>query len=325
MAFYQRDHWEAAPKKFLTLVLIVLALLNSHCVSGDLTKTRAQDPNSATPAVSPRLLEENTPYIPDQFGQVFGSLIKTYTTDESLSYMGYEITKASRKAKSGATTIEYAVLRRNSRIVATFDSPIDQISEVRFGLFSFLGDNAKQIVVEQTSNKFWRYWIVSLQPHFRVVYDSNNYDVVLELRVADLDHDGKLEILQNLGSFWYFKSNNILSPRPPILFRYNPEEARYTPANPAFKEVTLKDIGERIDKARKVIERKDDPAHELHTHSAVLDVVLRYLYSGEEDEAWSFYEKHYDLRDKTAFKEELKDKLGADALYRDVSNRPAMK
>lgn len=323
MGIYQR---KAALKKPLKLLLIFLALLNSHCASGNVAKTRAKDPQiSSSPVVSPTLVEENTPYIPDQFGPVLGNLIKTYSKDdENLSYMGYEITKAARKARSGATTIEYAVLRRNSRIVATFDSPLDQLSEVRFGLFSFLGDGAKQIVIEQTSDKFWRYWIVNLEPNFRVIYDSNNYDVVFELRVADVDNDGTQEIVQHLGSFWYFKSNNIFSPRPPILFEYNAREARYIPANPKFKEVTLKDIGQRVDKARQMIERKDDPEHELHTNSAVLDVVLRYLYAGEEDEAWSFYDKHYDLRDKDIFKKELKDKLAADRLYSEVSNRLAM-
>lgn len=319
MAIYQPDRWDAALGKHLKVLLIFFALLNSHCSSGKIAKTRAQDPHkSPDPVASPKLLEENTAHIPDQFGQAVGSRIETYTKDENLSYMGYEITRESRRAKNGSTTIEYAVLRRNSRIVATFDSPIDQLSEMRFGLFSFLSDGAKQIVVEQTSNKFWRYWIVSLQPHFKVVYDSNNYDVVFELRVADIDNDVKQELLQHLGSFWYFKSNNIFSPRPPIVFQYNAAEARYIPANPQFKEVTLKDINQRVDKARQVIERKEDPNHELHIHSAVLDVVLRYLYSGEEDEAWSVYDKHYDLHDKDAFKKELKDILAADRLYREV-------
>jgi len=312
-----------APPTFLTLLVFFIALLNSNCVSGDFATSPAQDAQkSSPPAVTTPKPEENNPYIPDQFGRPLGNRIETFTKDESLYYMGYEITKASRK--SGANTIEYAVLRRNGRIVATFDSPIDQLSEVRFGLFSFLGERAKEMVIEQRSDKLWRYWIVSLQPQFSVVFDSNKYDVVYELRVNDLDNDGKQEILQNLGTFWYFKSNNIFSPRPPILFQYNAQEARYTPANREFKEVMLKDIGQRVDKARKVIEQKDDPEHELHIHSAVLDVLLRYLYSGEEDEAWSFYDKHYNLRDKETFKKELKDTLAADALYREVSNRPSM-
>jgi hypothetical protein len=81
--------------------------------------------------------------------------------------------------------------------------------------------------------------------------------------------------------------------------------------------VTLKDIGQRVDKTRQLLERKTDPDYVLH--GAVLDVILRYVYSGEEDEAWSFYDKHYDLPDKDAFKEELKDKLAVEVLYREIS------
>src|SRR5439155_21218904 len=137
--------------------------------------------------------------VPDQFGEPIGDFIKTYTKDEKLSYMGYEVVKSKRESKigppKGVTEIEYAVLRQNGRVVAKFDSPIDQLSEVRFGLFSFVVNEAKQLVIEQTSNKFWRYWIVSLQPEFRILYDSNKYDLVYELRVSDLDRDGKLEVI----------------------------------------------------------------------------------------------------------------------------------
>jgi hypothetical protein len=196
---------------------------------------------------------------------------------------------------------------------------------VRFGLFSFFNDNTEQVVIEQTSDRFWRYWIVRLQPEFRIIYDSGKYDVVYELRVDDVDGDGKLEILQNLGSFQYFKSDNIFSPRPQIVFRYDPIKARYTAANPEFKEVTLRDISLRESKAMEVIEQKDDPAYELHVRSAVVDVVLRYLYSGVEDKAWAFYDEHYHLPDKDFFRVELKDKLTRDRVYREIGGHSLAK
>ncbi len=308
-----------------------LVLLNSGCASGNVSQSPALDPvKNPSVVASPVRSAEITPYVPDQFGESIGDFIKTYTKDEKLSYMGYEVVKSRREAKigppKGATEIEYAVLRRNGRVVAKFDSPIDQLSEVRFGLFSFLGNDAKQVVIEQTSNKFWRYWIVSLQPEFKVIYDSNKYDVVYELRVIDIDSDGKLEIIQNLGSFWYFNSlGNLFSPRPQIIFKYNSSRGSYIPSNPEFKEAILKDIEQRISKTREVIERKEDSAYGLHVRSAVLDVVLRYLYAGERDEGWAFYDQHYNVADRESLRAELKDKLKQDTLYREITNQSQAK
>jgi len=306
------------------------AFLNSCCASGDVSQSPALDPvKSPSVVTSPARSVEDPPYIPDQFGEPIGDFIKTYTKEDTLSYMGYEVVKLKRESKigppKGVTEIEYAVLRHNGRVVAKFDSPIDQLSEVRFGLFSFLGKDDQQLVVEQTSNKFWRYWMVSFHPEFRIIYDSSKYDVVYELRVSDIDSDGKLEIIQNLGSFWYFNSDNLFSPRPQIVFKYDSSMGSYIPANPEFKETALKDIEQRIGKTREVIERKDDPAYGLHVRSAVLDVLLRYLYAGKRDEGWAFYDQHYDVGDKESLRTQLKDKLKQDAVYREITNQSQAK
>lgn len=307
------------------LLVLFLAVLNTSCNGGNVSRSPAIDPvNSPAVVATPAPQAENTPYVPDQFGEPVGEFIKTYTKESTLSYLGYEIVKSKRQSKigppKGETEIEYAVLRHNGRVVAKFDSPIDQLSEIRFGLFSFLGKDNKQLIVEQTSDKFWRYWVVSLQPEFRILYDSQKYDVVYELRAVDLDQDGDLEILQNLGTFWYFNSDNVFSPRPQIIFKYNSSLGSYIPSNPEFKETVLKDIEQRIDKTRQVAHNRDDPAYDLHLRSAVLDVVLRYLYAGEKDAAWASYDQNYNAEDKDSIRAQLKAKLMRDALYREITN-----
>ena len=325
-----RHYYAACFRQSTKLLIMFFVLLNSCCASGNVSQSPALDPvKSPSVVASPARSVEVPPYIPDQFGETIGDFIKTYTKEDTLSYMGYEVVKSKRESKigppKGVTEIEYAVLRHNGRVVAKFDSPIDQLSEVRFALFSFLGNDAKQLIIEQTSNKFWRYWIVSLQPEFRIIYDSSKYDVVYELRASDIDSDGKLEIIQNLGSFWYFNSDNLFSSRPQIIFKYNSSTGSYIPANPEFKETVLKDIEQRIAKTREVIERKDDRAYDLHVRSAVLDVVLRYLYAGRKDEAWAFYDENYNVEDKESLRAQLKDKLKQDVLYREVSNQSQAK
>jgi hypothetical protein len=301
------------------LMVVFLAVFNTSCSSGNVRHDSSMN-SVNTPAVvaTPAPQAENTLYVPDQFGEPVGDFIKTYIKESPLSYLGYEIVKSKRQ---GASEVEYAVLRHNGREVAKFDSPIDQLSEIRFGLFSFLGKDDKQLIIEQTADKFWRYWVVSLQPKFKILYDSKKYDVVFELRVADLDHDGNLEIIQNLGTFWYFNSNNVLSSRPQMIFKYNSSMGSYIPANPEFKETALKDIEQRIEKTRQVAQKKDDPAYDLHLRSAVVDVVLRYLYAGEQDTAWAFYDQAYNVEDKESLRAQLKAKLTQDALYREITNQ----
>jgi hypothetical protein len=307
------------------VLLMFFVLLNTCCAGNSVSQSSGPGPlaNPSVPIASPSESTEVTHYIPDQFGEPIGAFINTYTSDRKLSYLRYEVVKATRKSQIGSsghfTDVEYAVLRRNGRIVAKFDSSIDELGEVRFGLFSFLGDGTKHLVVEQTSNKFWRYWIVSFEPTVRVIYDSGKYDVVNELRTADIDGEGRLEVFQNLGSFWYFNLDNVYSPRPPIIFKYQLSAHKYAPANPEFGQAALKDIDQRIAKTRQVIESKDDPAYVRNVRSAVLDVVLRYLYAGKGNEAWAFYEHQYNLEDKTSLRNELKKKLGHDALYREIT------
>lgn len=316
-------------RKTQNVLLVFFVLLNSGCAGQSVSQSSGPRPlaNPSVPVASPSESTEVTHYIPDQFGEPIGAFINTYTTDGKLSYLQYEIVKATRKIGSSEdlTGLEYAVLRRNGRLVAKFDSSIDELSEVRFGLFSFLGDGAKQLVVEQTSNKFWHYWIVSFEPMVRIIYDSGKYDVVNELRTADIDGDGRLEIIQNLGTFWYFNLDNVYSPRPPIVFKYQLSARKYAPASPKFSQPALKDIEQRIGKTREVIERKVDRAYGLHVRSAVLDVVLRYLYAGKRDEAWAFYDQHYNVDDKESLRAELKDKLKQDALYWEITNQSKAK
>lgn len=277
--------------------------------------SRVDSVPSATPST------DTETYIPDQFGERMGEFIKEYTKEDHLSIMDFEVNREKRAKKINAqkaTEIEYATLRQKQRVVAKFDSELDGLTKVRFGLFSFLNQNEKQLIVEQTSSKFWRYWIVRLRPTVRILYDSGKYDIVYELRVADFDGDGNFEIIQNVGTFWYFDSlDNLYSPRPEIIFKYD-SKGRYVPANPYFSEAALRDIKERINKTHEVIERKDGLAYNLHVRSAVLDVLVRYLYSGKPKEGWDFYNQNYKMEDKESLRSDLIAQTRKDKLYREI-------
>ena len=260
-------------------------------------------------------------YIPDQFDSPhskFDFAEIPYSDKDRLDYSGNTIFKQVRKLKAtnlrGFTEVEYAVLKRHGRTVARFDSALNELSEVRFGLFAFLGGNTQQLVVEQTANKFWRYWIVNLSPRFEVIYDSGKYDLVFGLSPVDLDHDGTFEIVQALGTFWYVLGDNLSSPRPEIILKYSSSTHRYVPANQQFQPLVLADVRQRIERGEEIKRNASD----YPCHPVVFDVTLRYLYAGRKREAWSFFEREFDEKDKREWEVAIKKRLSKDAAYRAI-------
>src|SRR5437870_1326269 len=84
------------------LLIIFFVLLNSCCASGNVSQSPALDPvKSPSVDASSAQPTETSPYVPDQFGEPIGDFIKTYTKDEKLSYMGYEVVKSKRESKIG--------------------------------------------------------------------------------------------------------------------------------------------------------------------------------------------------------------------------------
>lgn len=263
-----------------------------------------------------------TPYIPDQFGRLEGSFAEVeFTGGESLDHEGYRLVRRSKKVRIGEpnfyTNVQYVELRRGTKLIAEFGQNLGEPhAEARFGLFNLLGGTGKQLVIEQRANKFWRYWIVNLSPRPAVIYDSGKYDLVYELRASDFDGDGRSELVQHLGTFWYWICDNVRSPRPPIVFAYDAGAGRYVPASVKFQEPLLADIGARAERAR-----------EPGGLCGVLDVTIRYLYAGREREAWEFFGRHcagcrtYDGSE--AAEAGLKKMLARDKLYREIRRRRA--
>ena len=308
----------------LTASLIILVVASFSCARQDSKRAPVvADVNAqSTPAVS----ASPTParridYIPDQFGESLTDADNVeYTEEGVLSYQGYEVEKRVRKSDHEAE-IEYAVLKRNGRVLARFDdNMIDHLSEVRFGLCNFLNEEHRQLVVEQTANKFWRYWVLRLAPKVEMVYDSGRYDLVFPLGSIDLDGDGRLEIVQNLGSFWYQMGDNVSSPRPEMIFKYDDRARRYVFANPEFQAVVLKDIGQRIEKVREAWENNRPGIREHYYWAGVADIVIRYLYAGRKREAWNFFERESKDSDyKKTARAILKEVLSKDALYKEIA------
>src|SRR5882762_11009259 len=170
--------------RYLTafLVLFSSALICLNCGGQSTAIPQSATIETPTPRDQPTPQINCQSYIPDQFGNpVTKTERKIDYTAEKLMYLGYEITQAMRRVDMNADdrsaprmyeNLRYVIIKKRGKIVARFLGQAEHLAEVQFGLVSLLGGPNKQLVIEQTANKYWRYWIVNLRPRFEVIYDS---------------------------------------------------------------------------------------------------------------------------------------------------------
>src|SRR5215204_1277296 len=232
-----------------------------------------------------------SPSIPVETNEEPKLMSDVFVTTDTLTEGDYSVVKLKKKVKieetPDLTEVSYAVLKRKGKVLAKFDGVYFGLGNVtEFGLFPFLGGNARQLVVSQTIPRGGRHWIVNLSPNFRVIYDSADYGVGREdLSVLDIDKDGRYKVLQEDVSFYGLDGFSMAdTPLPTVIFKYDEQARKYLPANHLFKDYALKNIDKQ---------------------SKMLDKTLRYIYAGEEQKGWAFFDREY----KSSNKEDLKYKV----------------
>lgn len=226
---------------------------------------------------------------------------------DRLAYHGYLVKRLYKTVKiddlqdgrerAKSLEVSYAALVHDGKVLARFDDgtyhPMG--NSTTFGLTSLLGVYTKQLVVAQSIWRGGSYWLVSLAPRFQVIYSSSEWSISTEpIRAVDVDQDGVDEILQHVPAFYALQDKLSISqiPLPEVIFKYDAQASQYLPANTLHKDYLLREIEE----AKK---RISEPSKTDFNHLAdVLNVALRFVYGGEEQEGWSFYDTVYQLPDK---------------------------
>jgi hypothetical protein len=267
----------------------ILLVFTVSCVSSAVSQ-QPETPDQQPPSVPAETKEE-----PRQISDVF-------VQADTLTEGDYTVIKLKKKVKIEDTTdlidVSYAVLKRKGKILATFDGVYFSLGNATdFGLFPFLGGNAKQLVVSQTIPRGGRHWIVDLSPEYCIVYDSADYGVGREdLSVLDIDKDGRFEVLQENVAFYGLDGFSMAdTPLPLVIFKYDERARKYLPANHLFKDYALKNID---------------------TESKPLDKTLRYIYAGEEQKGWAFFDKECQSSDKEDLKSKITAILKRDPVYK---------
>jgi hypothetical protein len=239
---------------------------------------------------------------------------------DSVSYNGYEVVRL-RKTVPGNEyradiPVTYAILKADGRTIATFEGVyFGSGNQTGFGFASILGRDTTQLLVSLTIPRGGRHWIVDLSSNATTVFDCRDWDLAGEdVCIHDYDGDGVQEISLAITSFWGFGPMSMAeSPLPDVVFKYDPNVRRYLPDKNEFAR-GLTNIDEEV----QAIDPNENPREGLKgPYLAVrLDILLRYVYAGRENDGWSFFDEAYNLADKQEVKREIKRILNDNPVYR---------
>jgi hypothetical protein len=240
-----------------------------------------------------------------------------FANEDSVTYEGYTVAKLHKNVNVDgiSTDVSYAVLRRRKEDIAKFDGlyhPAGNATD--FGLFSFLGGDKKQLVVEQSIPRNWRHWVAKLEPSFKIIFESRKWGVDGELIPIDVNQDGVFEFEKKLATFYDFdRIPTSDSPLIDIMFKYDDARQEYVPGNQMLPDYALRGIGDEIGTLH-----SSDQQEYL---SGVVHILLRYIYAGRREEGWSFYEMEYKGSDKASIRAEVLERLKGEPVYMFIYNQ----
>lgn len=256
------------------------------------------------------------------------ALEKVFTKDDRLSYRGYLIEKSQDKGEESWS----AALKRGNHVVAKFEGGWNK-EWTNFGLFPFVSQEPKQLVVEQYSGgahccySYWVYDLSGATP--RVLFDNERYGTGSQLFPVDLDKDGLYELKHSVMTFDYFHMSHASSVFPQAIFAYDKKAGEYRPANREFSHIILSTIGDDIKELEKVKAEGNPNKDEIYSErhfSAVLQVTLNYIYAGRRDAGWEFFNREYRTHEgigREKMRAEIEEALGAEPVYKYIYSEKA--
>ena len=250
------------------------------------------------------------------------ALERVFIKGDRLAYGGYVVTRTIE----GASGESRAIISRGGRELVRLTDGVPRADATRIGLFPFLGGRGRQLLVEQYTGGAHCctvYRVYDLGPELRALFDGDEYgidEIGEDMRIVDVDGDGRYEFTQSVMAFDYFMTSHANSVFPTAVFAYDEGAGKYLPANRKFSAYLLRGVGRDIGKVEALNRRltRAERASVFHGEHfrAVMDVLLKYVYAGEEGKGWDFFATHYLLPDKAEVEAGVKEKLKESAVYR---------
>lgn len=244
-------------------------------------------------------------------------------TEKKLTYKDYTISPQKKKFDKKQEVSGVLIRKRNKIIKSYFDESESLLTEYRFALFNLYDKKEKQLIIESTLPKSWRYRVFNLYPKFTLIFDSTDYNLGHDIIFLDVDKDGKTEILLDLMSFDYFGVNYRKGwVTPQMVFEFDKNKNHYVFANKRFEKYLLKDINKKFDRIKEIkVNKSTNDHYDSDIYSSVMEVFLTYIYLDKENEAWKIFDNEYDSADKNDVKTEIKKYLAKDYLYQLIQTK----
>jgi hypothetical protein len=158
---------------------------------------------------------------------------------------------------------------------------------------------------------------VSLAPTFKILFDGQKLGLGREasdLDAVDLDDDGGFEIMLPVTDTYEFQDKMSVAqvPLPTIIFKYDPKSETYEPANALFKNYVYEDL-EQV--------AEPDLTLNMDHRSTVLNNLFIFIYAGEEQRGWNFFDQNYQLDDKEEIRSRVKEILRNQPVYNLIYKR----
>jgi len=176
-----------------------------------------------------------------------------------------------------------------------------------------------------------RAWVYEPADPMRLVFDSAWYGPDGRLRLRDLNHDGSLEIIQNITTFHYYDDMcYAISPGVDAIFAWDEGTRRFVPANnrfPALWQDTLDEarngrLPGRIIPAREMAKDFDELDSIKASESGAIERAVNLVYAGYEREAFEWLARQFERENGRRICETLRDYLQSDNYYRCLNKLP---
>ncbi len=241
---------------------------------------------------------------------------------DSLIYGDYTIVRTLDPQDS---TYSVAIFKKKQRLWSSREGTIrPEFNEVK--LVSLLRDGTKQLFVQHFSGGAhccWTSIILELSDSVHTLFHSDDYtDLGYQLTMSDLDRDGMMDLHLTIITFDYFdRLNPAISPFSSAYFSYSSSTRRFTLMSRKFSSLILSKTREHEQRVKAMADTTDFTQFEDiggDYLSSVLNVLMDYVFAGQREQGWKFFDIWYRLGDKDEMRHKIQQTFEASNVYQEL-------